>query len=107
MIDKEFVPYQQSLELKELGFDEPCFGYFSFGDELIIEQTDTQMVSEGCCLAPLFSQVFKWFRDNHDLVHRINRDGGYWICAILDLYDEEAELECLRKLIQIAKGKTA
>jgi hypothetical protein len=22
----EFIPYEQSLELKELGFDEPCFG---------------------------------------------------------------------------------
>ena len=22
---KEFIPYQQALALKELGFDEPCF----------------------------------------------------------------------------------
>jgi hypothetical protein len=26
--DKEFVPYQQSLDMKELGFDEPCFGFY-------------------------------------------------------------------------------
>ena len=25
---KEFVPYEQVLELKELGFDEPCFKYY-------------------------------------------------------------------------------
>jgi len=24
-MDKEFIPYKQALELKELGFDEPCF----------------------------------------------------------------------------------
>lgn len=24
----EFLPYQESLELKELGFDEPCFAYY-------------------------------------------------------------------------------
>ena len=24
---KDFVPYEETLELKELGFDEPCFGY--------------------------------------------------------------------------------
>ena len=24
-IEKEFIPYQQALELKELGFDEPCY----------------------------------------------------------------------------------
>ena len=27
-MDKEFVPYEQSLQLKELGFDEPCFGFY-------------------------------------------------------------------------------
>jgi hypothetical protein len=66
-MEKEFVTYEQSLALKELGFDEPCFGYFSFGDELIIERTNTQMVSEGCCLAPTFSQAFRWFREKHNL----------------------------------------
>ena len=25
---KEFVPYEQSLALKELGFDEPCLTYY-------------------------------------------------------------------------------
>jgi len=27
-IEKEFVPYKQSLQLKELGFDEPCFTWY-------------------------------------------------------------------------------
>ena len=26
-MEKEFVPYEQALELKELGFDEPCLAY--------------------------------------------------------------------------------
>jgi hypothetical protein len=25
----EFIPYEQALALKGLGFDEPCFGYYS------------------------------------------------------------------------------
>ena len=25
---KEFVPYNEALELRKLGFDEPCFGYY-------------------------------------------------------------------------------
>jgi hypothetical protein len=25
----EFIPYEQALELKELGFDEPCLAYYS------------------------------------------------------------------------------
>jgi len=28
-IEKEFVPYQESLELKELDFDEECFGFYT------------------------------------------------------------------------------
>ena len=24
-MEKEFIPYEQALELKELGFDRPCF----------------------------------------------------------------------------------
>ena len=27
-MNKEFVLYPEALELKELGFDEPCFGYY-------------------------------------------------------------------------------
>lgn len=41
-MEKEFVPYQESLELKELGFNEPCFGVYGYNklsnsvpDELI------------------------------------------------------------------------
>jgi hypothetical protein len=29
---QEFIPYQQALELKKLGFDEPCFAYYDEED---------------------------------------------------------------------------
>jgi len=29
-MEKEFVPYQPSLDMKELGFDEPCFAGYNF-----------------------------------------------------------------------------
>ena len=32
MIEKEFIPYELALELKQLGFDEPCFGYYVDGE---------------------------------------------------------------------------
>jgi len=32
-LEKEFIPYEQALELKELGFDKPCLGYFDKEDE--------------------------------------------------------------------------
>ena len=28
-MEKEFVPYELALRMKELGFDEPCFGYYN------------------------------------------------------------------------------
>jgi hypothetical protein len=28
-MNKDFVHYEEALELKELGFNEPCFGYYS------------------------------------------------------------------------------
>ena len=30
--DKEFVPYQPSLDMKSIGFDEPCFGVYATKD---------------------------------------------------------------------------
>ena len=28
-LEKEFVPHEPSLALKELGFDEPCFAFYN------------------------------------------------------------------------------
>ena len=28
-MEKEFVPYELAVKLKELGFDEECFGYYT------------------------------------------------------------------------------
>jgi len=121
-MNKEFVPYEESLELKELGFDEPCFAGYSILTEKIEFYSKPLLTRDSFTVdAPTYSQAFRWFRENHDLIHRINRDGGWWICAILDLYDEddqgvienfidcnpktyeEAELECLKKLIEKIK----
>ena len=30
---KEFIPYQQALALKELGFNEPCYATYSSNDK--------------------------------------------------------------------------
>jgi|688.fasta_scaffold52975_8 hypothetical protein len=124
--DKDFAPYQPSLDMKELGFDEPCFGYYNVSNQELIEDLSNNRTGNDdsrWASAPLYSQAFRWFREKYDLVHRINRDGGYWICATLDLYDEadqgaiekfidcypntyeEAELACLNKLIEIVKNK--
>ena len=61
-VDKEFVPYEQALALKELGFNEPCLAsYFHAGKRLHI--TEYINYGEYTTLAPTFSQAFRWFRE--------------------------------------------
>ena len=135
-MEKEFVPYEQALALKEFLFDEPCFGYYIY-DELIIEGRYKNSDHGFFISAPTFSQAFRWFREKYDLViepcvpfQRLysNEDDhfeilefGYRIHSFdqyrgglrdkieWDGYDnsneKEAELECLKKLIEIVKRK--
>jgi hypothetical protein len=74
-----FCPYQESLELKELGFDEPCFGYFNTTSYLgigsfVFKQCDKN-ITDGYgnkpLLRPTFSQAFRWFRENHNIPSHI------------------------------------
>ena len=122
-MDKEFIPYEQALELKELGFDEECFGYYSFSEKITLKScfNRTPIILSGKkCSIPLYSQVFRWFREKHNLESHVKKD---WIDGILQGYEsiiecldgyidvgtfktyEEAELECLKKLIEIVKNK--
>ena len=117
---KDFVPHEPSLELKELGFDEPCFGYWKMSDWLIEEKTRTDGYTHAdqLCSAPIFSQAFRWFREEHGLSSWIyNSDTNKYFYTILQngrivkatessIAYEEAELACLKKLIEIVKQQT-
>ena len=142
-MNKDLVPYQPSIDIKELGFDEPCFVYWVYdGVEItystshnksgwsIIGFKNSQMLKKaGLCTSPTFSQAFRWFREKHNLMFQIFylRNGNYAVlihrttpeymdlidqvnpssgCVdeVVDCYSyEEAELECLLKLIEIVK----
>ena len=81
-MNREFVSYEQALALKELGFDEPCFGWFrstlipsNFTEyfletEFGMNESPSDWVNsnflEEACSAPTFSQAFRWFRENCD-----------------------------------------
>ena len=152
-MEKEFIPYEQALALKELGFDEPCFTYFLNG---IIQpslnpkdytyfnemsEINKNMLNYEYVLAPTYSQAFRWFREKYDLHHKIDfevsrgytyneayffiikkikgsisvkiQDNSFnskeytpeeWNKKCKGSY-KEAELECLKKLIEIIKNK--
>ena len=87
-MEKEFVPYEQALALKELGFDEPCFGYWrnepQFKNPLTMckhttvdNSNDNHNFPNFHCLAPTFSQAFRWFRENHDLHVQIRKENYF------------------------------
>ena len=130
----EFLPYDRALKLKQLGFDEPCFGYhytlngkdWKFADNHKYHEIDDQLVigANFTLLAPLFQQAFRWFREKYGIMHRLTSYAfGYQIhldnTADFDFefvdrrYDsgidyktyEEAELACLDKLIEIVESK--
>ncbi len=61
----EFIPYEQSLELKELGFDEPCLDGYGIHGDLWMKRLSKQSEVDGTCLAPLYQQAFRWFREKH------------------------------------------
>jgi hypothetical protein len=94
------------------------------------EQTDffyTQDdMEENQCIAPTFFQAFRWFRQKHNIdawvqpfvsekqngkpflpdesyAYYIFEDGVYVADGVNFLDSEEAELECLKKLIEIVK----
>jgi len=121
----EFVPYNLAIQLKELGFDEPCFGWWFADEEMLIIDKSTKSTSENIIQAPLFQQSFRWFREKYKLLSSEVYDRGldngklpivhsysfriFNLNNFEDLYSntfktyEEAELECLIKLIEIAK----
>ena len=123
-MDKEFVPYQQSVEMEELGFNKPCIAFFNTkSDEslcfvdlfgFVVEKTleDFHINNdESKTSAPTFSQAFKFFRENYNKLGCIKKatDRNRFIYLINDIvfgfYDtyEKAELACLKKLIELVK----
>jgi hypothetical protein len=66
-MEKEFVNFEIALALKELGFNEPCFGriYADGGIELLSYlYKNSDQIGEGTsCSASLYQQVFTWFRE--------------------------------------------
>lgn len=122
-VDKEFLPYEEALVLKKLGFDEPCYKYIYIGDTatnvdhyLEVEPSKAENHNEDSLSIsqPTFSQAFRWFRDK-DLngeVYSQKRPKDNFMYAFrisgTDIIEdgftsyEEAELACLKKLIQIA-----
>lgn len=132
-MEKYFANYNQSLALKELGFDEPCFAGYRDSEWIGTDGPNSryfhaQLFSnhqfdndqKEYCSAPLKSQVFEWFRKEHAISGEVttyyggNKVGYGWSTAaqngpnyysVLDIFSyEEAESACIDKLIELIKS---
>jgi len=74
-MEKEFVTYEIALELKNLGFNERCYGCFSHLDnrELRTSRVYTNGVSENIA-APLYQQAFRWFEEKYSYFVDVKTD---------------------------------
>ena len=108
-MEKEFIPYEQALELKELGFNEPCFGWFrstlipsnfteffletEFGmNESPSDWVNSNFLDEACS-APLYQQAFRWLHE------KLNMKG------IMPITDLDYRLRMLNNLIKKLSSK--
>jgi hypothetical protein len=113
----EFIPYEQALALKKLGFDESCLGYYdieglkvSYDRYLNSENKNSlfphpSITNNPKISAPLYQQAFRWFREECGLRYFIEYDNGHYNAVVQSslVYHcdthEEAELACLNRLI--------
>ena len=132
-MEKEFVPYEQALALKEIGFNEYCFAIIHSGGGLkpqtqSVLRQNSELVNY-LVTSPTFSQAFRWFREKYQKNIVIFSDGFQWTFDLRwvdedsfdkyptvqfprrevgrEMFDtyEDAELKCLKKLIEIVKEK--
>jgi len=128
----EFVTYEIAKELRELGFNESCFGYyttyFKSDGHHCCKVVSSSINDEWYTIAPLWQQAFEWFRKEHNVLATIySNASGYlfdWSDAVggtqrgwseysgddkssgaYSTY-EKAREACLLKLIELVKSKS-
>ena len=123
-MNKEFIPYEQALTLKELGFDENYIAFYSEGNNNphIGNITEYHIGYKiDCFKAPLYQQAFRWFRDKHGLYTEFfisdDKTFSYMITSFIEegrldrpirwgfTTYEDAEFDCLKKFTELVKQK--
>lgn len=124
-IEREFVSYEIAVQMKELGFDEECFSYYDLRNKPNFFGRDNLMDTH--CVQvnrPTYSQCFRWFRKKkyhsgiipyYDYYYFIIKDFNkgpeynsrhhFESDDLVELSFEEAETECLKKLIELCQNQ--
>jgi hypothetical protein len=128
-LEKEFVPYDFALRMKQLGYDGFTLFHINRNNVLnSISESPTSMFqynmepneddTDSLVAAPTYSQAFRWFRETyglHHVIHQLNFKKGTdeEYLAEVDKKDgfsyfrtyEECEYYCLEKLIEVVEEK--
>jgi len=116
---KEFLPYEEALALKELGFNEKCAAHYLDEDDLELKWEIYRNLSfntDNCVQAPLYQQAFRFFREKYGCTYSIGWINDVVIHFPIDNYTttfvlrknktyEDAEFACLKKLIELVNAK--
>ena len=107
-MEKYFCNYNQSLALKELGFEEPGFAGYRDSEWIGTDGPNSryfhaQLFSnhqfdndqKEYCSAPLKSQVFEWFREKH----------GLWVSFGYDEDESEELYWYVDKILECGIGR--
>jgi len=119
-MEKEFVTYELALELKNLGFDEPCLVGYSTSTEKLEYYSKPIVTKDSFTVdSPTYSQAFRWFEENYSYFVDIKTDTtpneilgfDYTIKSwkfppmYFDFFKDKREgnIEVIKKMIEMAK----
>lgn len=97
-MEKEFATYEIAYELKRLGFNEKCLGFWSvnllnssytelkYGMKLFTNDSVELSDHESNVLAPLWQQVIDWLAKTYDVYISISIEQNEWKWKTKDLY---------------------
>lgn len=112
----EFVPYEIALAMKELGFDERCYAYYSthhsvptFHSYYPSGLDNESKWNDDVTIVPLYQQAFDYlmsFLEDEDFLI-FYKNGNVDIALkkpeVIECEDKDA---CLRKLIEIVRDES-
>lgn len=111
-MNKEFLPYEQALELKELGFNEKCAAHYLDEDDLELKweiYRNLSIDTNNCLQAPTYRQAFRFFREKYNFRYSIGDTNiavvHYGTTQLLqnNASYEDAELAAIKWFIDVAK----
>jgi len=113
-MEKEFLPYQESKDLKELGFNKKCAAHYLGEEDDDIEHKweiyrNLSIDTNKCVQAPTYRQAFRFFREKYNFRYSIGDTNiavvHYGTTQLLqnNASYEDAELATIKFFIEKAK----